>query len=195
MSTKTLRKRIALVAVSALGFGLVSAAPSNAAAADNGEVTAVASTAATANTYAVGQAQTFTATVTTSSVDATDNVDIKAMITAAPVTSNFTIDATSATNILGVEIDPGNQAVSSNVVTITHTSHGLATGDKIKTSGHTTTALNLASATITVVNANSFTYAATASDAGAADDAGFRYAVINTSTATDAARGILSTTA
>jgi hypothetical protein len=33
MSTKTLRKRIALVAVSALGFGLVSAAPSNAAAA------------------------------------------------------------------------------------------------------------------------------------------------------------------
>ncbi len=31
MSTKTLRKRIALVAVSALGFGLVSAAPSNAA--------------------------------------------------------------------------------------------------------------------------------------------------------------------
>ena len=31
MSTKTLRKRIALVAVSALGFGLVSAAPSSAA--------------------------------------------------------------------------------------------------------------------------------------------------------------------
>jgi len=30
MSTKTLRKRIALVAVSALGFGLVSAAPSSA---------------------------------------------------------------------------------------------------------------------------------------------------------------------
>ena len=32
MSTKTLRKRIALVAVSALGFGLVGAAPSSAAA-------------------------------------------------------------------------------------------------------------------------------------------------------------------
>jgi len=32
MSTKTLRKRIALVAVSALGFGLISVAPSNAAA-------------------------------------------------------------------------------------------------------------------------------------------------------------------
>jgi len=31
MSTKTLRKRIALVAVSALGFGMISAAPSNAA--------------------------------------------------------------------------------------------------------------------------------------------------------------------
>ena len=35
MSTKTLRKRIALVAVSALGFGLVSAAPSMAAATAN----------------------------------------------------------------------------------------------------------------------------------------------------------------
>jgi len=35
MSTKTLRKRIALVAVSALGFGLVSAAPSSAAATAN----------------------------------------------------------------------------------------------------------------------------------------------------------------
>ena len=32
MSTKTLRKRIALVAVSALGFGLLSAAPSSAVA-------------------------------------------------------------------------------------------------------------------------------------------------------------------
>ena len=31
MSTKTLRKRIALVAVSAMGFGLLSAAPSSAA--------------------------------------------------------------------------------------------------------------------------------------------------------------------
>ena len=82
MSTKTLRKGIALVAVSALGFCLVSATPSSAAAADNNEVSAVVSTAATANTYAVGQAQTFTATVTTANtVESTDNVDIKAMIT------------------------------------------------------------------------------------------------------------------
>jgi trimeric autotransporter adhesin len=42
MSTKTLRKRIALVAVSALGFGLVSAAPSSAAAITNITISQVA---------------------------------------------------------------------------------------------------------------------------------------------------------
>ena len=47
MSTKTLRKRIALVAVSAMGFGLVSAAPSVSANLDEGTYTVTALTAAT----------------------------------------------------------------------------------------------------------------------------------------------------
>ena len=53
MSTKTLRKRIALVAVSALGFGLVGAAPSQAAtAAYVSTATTVAGTAVTLGTNA-----------------------------------------------------------------------------------------------------------------------------------------------
>ena len=57
MSTKTLRKRIALVAVSALGFGLVSTSPAFAGA---GDVTAV-----TAATTASSTQLTVTATITT----------------------------------------------------------------------------------------------------------------------------------
>ena len=51
MSTKTLRKRIALVAVSAMGFGLLSVVPANAAAADTattGDVTLTDTAAVTA---------------------------------------------------------------------------------------------------------------------------------------------------
>jgi trimeric autotransporter adhesin len=54
MSTKTLRKRIALVAVSALGFGLVGAAPSSAAEVTTTNVTA----SATAGAQVVGVAGT-----------------------------------------------------------------------------------------------------------------------------------------
>ena len=204
MSTKTLRKRIALVAVSALGFGLVSAAPSSAAAADNGEVTAVISTAATANTYAVGQAQTFTATVTTNSVDATDNVDVKAMITSSPNASTFTIDATVATEILSIDVNPaGNTAAvaATGVVTIIDTGHALAIADRIRVSGHTTTTLNTGTTTVALTaasTANNLVYVSPntiAADVTAGDDTGIRYNVVNSSTATDAARGILSVTA
>jgi hypothetical protein len=199
MSTKTLRKRIALVAVSALGFGLVSAAPSSAAAADNNEVSAVVSTAATANTYAVGQAQTFTATVTTANtVESTDNVDIKAMITSSPNAATFTIDATGAAGVLGPDVDPsGNITVTTTLVTLIDSAHGLATGDKINVTGQTDTAVNVTNVAITVTDANTFTYPITGGTAAnaAAADAGTRYAVNYTTTATDAARGVLSVTA
>ncbi len=65
MSTKTLRKRIALVAVSALGFGLLSVAPSSAAVA---AITLAAPSAATKTTVA-NSAITL---VATSTVDADD---------------------------------------------------------------------------------------------------------------------------
>lgn len=59
-------------------------------------------------------------------------------------------------------------AVSSAVATVTKTSHGLSTGDKVVISGCTDTALNITAA-ITVTGANTFTYAAAgAADAGSA---------------------------
>ena len=76
MSTKTSIKRIALVAVSALGFGLLSVVPAKAAEATNAEVAGITLTAALANTYAVNSAQTFTVGFTDNDVDATDSVSI-----------------------------------------------------------------------------------------------------------------------
>jgi hypothetical protein len=199
MSTKTLRKRIALVAVSALGFGLVTAAPSSAAAADNNEVSAVVSTAATANTYAVGQVQTFTTTVTTANtVEATDTVDIKAMITSSPNAATYTITATGTSGVLGPDDDPsGNITVTSTLVTLIDSTHGLATGDKINVTGQTDTAVNVTNVAITVTDANTFTYPITGGTAAgaAAADAGMRYAVNYTPTATSGARGSLAVTA
>jgi trimeric autotransporter adhesin len=69
MSTKTLRKRIALVAVSALGFGLVSAAPSSAAAI-NLTSTAVATTTPVSTTAATPSAVGTAITATVNLVQA-----------------------------------------------------------------------------------------------------------------------------
>jgi trimeric autotransporter adhesin len=60
MSTKTIYKRIALVAVTALGIGvLTSVSPANAAAQTGGALTAINAKAATANTGATNVAQVF----------------------------------------------------------------------------------------------------------------------------------------
>ncbi len=55
MSTKTLRKRIALVAVSALGAGLLSVAPASAAVGLAGTVTSAAPVVVTEPTQKVSQ--------------------------------------------------------------------------------------------------------------------------------------------
>jgi hypothetical protein len=57
-------------------------------------------------------------------------------------------------------------AIASGVVTVTLASHGFVTGDKVTHAGFTDAACNIA-ATITRINANSYTYPAP----GAADDA------------------------
>lgn len=59
-------------------------------------------------------------------------------------------------------------AIASSVVTVTKVTHGLLTGDKVIPSGFTDAAANIpAGVTITVTDANTFTYPA----AGAVDDA------------------------
>ena len=81
MSTKTLRKRIALVAVSTLGFGLVSSvAPANAA------TTITAVTAGSFPSARVGQVTTIPVTVSMSGTTLNDTVTIAARILSAPTT-------------------------------------------------------------------------------------------------------------
>jgi hypothetical protein len=87
MSTKTLRKRIALVAVSALGFGVISSvAPANAA-----WPTTVTLGTPTANTAIVGAVSTITAPVTITTSGASDTFTVSAVPSAWPAGS--TIDA------------------------------------------------------------------------------------------------------
>jgi hypothetical protein len=98
MSTKTLRKRIALVAVSALGFGLVSAAPSSAAEA-GGAVTSINGVALTANSNAintsVGLALGITTAVSTGA-GATDTLQISAKLTSFPTGGGTAVAAAAA---------------------------------------------------------------------------------------------------
>jgi len=99
MSTKTLRKRIALVAVSALGFGLVSSSPSNAAEL-GGAVTGITAVAATANTGTINSAQTVFIGVTTAalagSANAQDTLVLSGKVTGYPVGGGALITAAAA---------------------------------------------------------------------------------------------------
>ncbi len=89
MSTKTSIKRIALVAVSALGFGLLSVAPSQAAESTVSEVTAV-----TIATPAVGRVNSALASAvgfTTASADDDDTATFKGIFVSKPAGSASTI--------------------------------------------------------------------------------------------------------
>jgi len=86
MSTKTLRKRIALVAVSAMGFGLLSIVPANAAALTSTNVTA----ADAAGAQTVGTAGTIgTATCSTPGAGAAD--DTVAIVVNGPAGAVVTV--------------------------------------------------------------------------------------------------------
>jgi trimeric autotransporter adhesin len=96
MSTKTLRKRIALVAVSALGFGLVSAAPSSAAATANFVVVAGESTVYGTTSAAAVTDLKYTASAAT---DATSTITITPTIVSQPVSGGVTVGQAGANSV------------------------------------------------------------------------------------------------
>jgi len=94
MSTKTTFKRIALVAVASLGFGLLSVVPSSAALdldqqGDVTEVTAV--TLATPANGRVGSALATSLSITSASLDADDDVTLAGVFVSKPATSTATV--------------------------------------------------------------------------------------------------------
>jgi hypothetical protein len=128
MSTKTLRKRIALVAVSALGFGLLSAAPSSA--------TVTQSTALTASGIgrdAYGMTMTFTgnAAIGTGSAWTQEYAHYRFISsTAAPLDSTNPIAVTTGQVALGLYV--GSSATAAEVaarnkgtVDLAHTGTGI----------------------------------------------------------------------
>ena len=103
MSTKTSIKRIALVAVAALGFGMVSTVSANADAAEvaAGTVTALNLKKATANTYVVNTAQTIyvgTTTAVEAAPAAGDNLTItyRAALTSYPTGGFVSVSPSNA---------------------------------------------------------------------------------------------------
>jgi hypothetical protein len=131
MSTKTTFKRVALVAVASLGFGvLTSVAPASAA-----QVTLVP-TAVTAGTSAparVGASSSTTITLTHQSLATADTgtVIVAAAITAAPTGSTVRTTTNSSTN--GVSIASGTTGTASNQA---YATAGKASADVART-GHT----------------------------------------------------------
>jgi trimeric autotransporter adhesin len=95
MSTKTLRKRIALVAVSALGFGLLSVAPSSAANRSVGDVKSLALAASASPT--AGSEVTVTSTYTMAQVTDHGNVGGDTVILMGSLTSVPSGGATAIT--------------------------------------------------------------------------------------------------
>jgi trimeric autotransporter adhesin len=106
MSTKTLRKRIALVAVSALGFGLISTVPANAATNFRASFTApsaldvsVATVDANATSVAVGTLQIDLSTLDSSL--ASTNTATVTITSSATASDNFLAALSLSTNVSG----------------------------------------------------------------------------------------------
>jgi trimeric autotransporter adhesin len=102
MSTKTTFKRIALVAVAALGLGLLSVAPSQADA-------LTVSLTPSATTSAITTAETATITVTTSMVTAlvTDSLTVNAVVTSANAATAGTLEFRGTTDSTTTRISSG----------------------------------------------------------------------------------------
>jgi len=108
MSTKTTFKRIALVAVAALGFGMLSVVPSNSALI--GQALTI-DAAADAITLTASNADTATAIVTSTFVTTAnyDSIAVTSAITSGPTTAQVKVEAydssTSSTTIFGIVTD------------------------------------------------------------------------------------------
>ena len=100
MSTKTSIKRIALVAVSALGFGMVSTVSANAADAEYGDMTSLTVNAVEAN-YKLVQREDVAFSVSAginvgATIDADETVTLKAVFTSKPTASTLVAVSSSA---------------------------------------------------------------------------------------------------
>ena len=87
MSTKTSIKRIALVAVSALGFGMVTSVGAWAEA-DANEVTGIAVSAVAGNSNATGEAQSFTVKLDPVNTDDDEVYTLKIRVSSQPAGVN-----------------------------------------------------------------------------------------------------------
>jgi trimeric autotransporter adhesin len=115
MSTKTSIKRIALVAVSVLGFGILSAAPSSAltAAQRDAAITALSVTALTTPAR-VGVPQSTTFKITNTAYAANETMQFSALVTQVPTGSLLTA-------YTGATFTNAGNAVADNVATTTGT--------------------------------------------------------------------------
>ena len=120
MSTKTTLKRIALVAVSALGFGLLSVVPAKAA------ITFTSITVGTVPAVRVGETATVAITVNMSDNLAADTFTVAAKITAAPLSGgNAAIN--SGVSVLGYTTATTNDGDSNSRLWFGSASGGLGT--------------------------------------------------------------------
>ena len=118
MSTKTSFKRIALVAVSALGFGVLSSVPSSA----NSAAT-VAFGTITSNIAIVGQTTTVTVPMTVTGGAVNDTFTVAAVITGAPATSTRVLNL-AETAAGDIDMTTSTAAWAATACTITPTSTG-----------------------------------------------------------------------
>jgi hypothetical protein len=140
MSTKTTFKRVALVAVASMGFGMVSAVPSFAADAEvaAGTVTALNVKKANANTYVQGTTQTIyvgTTTAVEASPGAGDNLTItyRAAMTTFP-TGGFIAVSPSNTGTLDLT-GLGTDAVVTDSLVYTVTADTATAAETISATG------------------------------------------------------------
>jgi len=140
MSTKTIYKRIALVAVATLGAGVLSVAPASADDAEvaAGTVTALNAKAATANTNVAGATQTFyvgTTTAVEAAPGAGDNLTItyRASLTTFP-TGGFVAVSPSASGTLDLT-GLGTDAVVTDSLVYTVTANTATVAETISATG------------------------------------------------------------
>jgi len=121
MSTKTTFKRVALVAVAALGLGVLSIAPSSAVV--NADSLVVSSATAAQTTAETSTATSATATLTFLAGAVSDSMSVTASLTSGPSTSTAlpylqlveTVSATSgSTGDKGAITEPNTKAIAAN---------------------------------------------------------------------------------
>jgi hypothetical protein len=188
MSTKTLRKRIALVAVSALGAGVLSVAPANAVAIAVGDFDFTAAAAqpgvcAVTNTDAAGT--TVATVVAGSKFKIEDDSDITGGIYIS-VSGNATIDSAS-TGFETVTLTSATDSATTNANTVTFKAGSVGTAKISIAASSTAAATDVLSVTIVAACTSGVislgdSYAAIVTETNATDEA----AVATNSTTTGA---------